>query len=275
MAQYDRARRINDIAREAMAILGTGRQVAPFSSRHDGFDLAEAYEVAAEVRELRRARGENVLGRKIGFTDRSVWSGYGISAPIWNYVFDSTVLDLSAAHGMFALSGFPEPRIEPEIVLHLVKSPHPDMGDAELIGCVDWVAHAFEVVHSIFPGWRFAAADAVAAYGVHTALVLGAKHSIFHDQVQWAKALCDFSVELRCDDGTMRSGHGHNVLGGPFQALRFLVEEVERYPAGTPLRSGELITTGTLTEAMPVKPGQTWSTQLTGIDLPGLRLRLC
>jgi 2-oxo-3-hexenedioate decarboxylase len=40
------------------------------------------------------------------------------------------------------------------------------------------------------------------------------------------------------------------------------------------LRPGELVTTGTLTEAMPAIPGQNWTTRLAGIDIGGLRLRL-
>ena len=50
---------------------------------------------------MRRARGENIVGRKISFTNRAVWNGYGISGPIWNYLFDSTVDDLAADDGTF------------------------------------------------------------------------------------------------------------------------------------------------------------------------------
>jgi 2-oxo-3-hexenedioate decarboxylase len=91
-------------------------------------------------------------------------------------MFDSTVHDLTTVGEVFALVDLPEPRIEPEIVLHLASTPRADMSEHELIGCVDWVAHGFEIVHSIFPGWTFAAADAVAAYGVHSALLLGDRH---------------------------------------------------------------------------------------------------
>src|SRR5712692_1308485 len=111
--------RVDRIAREALDVLGTGRQIAKFSSRHPAFDLAESYDVAARLRDMRRARGENAIGRKIGFTNSAVWGGYGISGPIWNYMFDSTVKDLTAADETFALVSLPEPRIEPEIVLHL------------------------------------------------------------------------------------------------------------------------------------------------------------
>ena len=63
----------------------------------------------------------------------------------------------------FSLAGLAEPRIEPEIVFRLAAAPTPDMDERALLGCIDAVAHGFEVVQSIFPGWGFTAPDAVAA----------------------------------------------------------------------------------------------------------------
>jgi 2-oxo-3-hexenedioate decarboxylase len=39
------------------------------------------------------------------------------------------------------------------------------------------------------------------------------------------------------------------------------------------LAAGEVVITGTLTRAYPVRPGKTWFTSLSGIQLPGLSLR--
>ena len=270
----DTSSRVAAVAAEVLDLLGSDRQVQPFSERFPGFSLQDAYDVAARVRDARAARGETPVGRKIGFTNQVVWTTYGISAPIWNYMFDTTVHDLASTGGHFTLGHVPEPRIEPEIALHLSSAPQPGMTDAELTLCIDWIAHAFEIVHSIFPGWNFAAADAVAAYGVHTALLLGDKRDITGGPVLWGSTLAHFDVELVSDDGVIRDGHARNVLGSPVRALKFLIDEIARTPGAEPLRAGEIITTGTLTEAMPAVPGQTWSTRLDGIDLPGLRLQL-
>ena len=261
-------------AQEMLALLGTGRQISPLSSRFRGFSLADAYDVAAEVCRLRTARGEKPVGRKIGFTNRAAWSGYGISRPIWNYVFDSTVRDMAGNQGQFSLTGFPEPRIEPEIVLHLATAPQLSMNEEELVGCIDWVAHGFEIVHSVFPNWEFAAADAVAAYGVHSALLLGDRHVISDETAKRREELSNFTVDLIRVDGVTRSGHARNVLGGPLKALRFLVNELASYPMSQPLDGGEIVTTGTLTEAMPVVAGESWSTRLRGIDIRGVQVQL-
>ena len=58
-------------------------------------DLKDAYNVTAAVRAQREARGERPIGRKIGFTNRTIWEEYGVYAPIWGYVYDRTVRDLT------------------------------------------------------------------------------------------------------------------------------------------------------------------------------------
>ena len=48
----------HEIAGEVFAVLGTGRQVAPFSDRQPDFGLKDAYRVTAAVRAKREAHGE-------------------------------------------------------------------------------------------------------------------------------------------------------------------------------------------------------------------------
>lgn len=245
---------IERISQELMVLLGTERQVEPFSRRYPDFGLRHAYEIVSRVCDLRRARGESPVGRKIGFTNRSIWGDLGISAPVWNYVFDSTV---KCGQTKTVLIGMPEPRIEPELVLHLVEPPASGMTTTELFECIDWIAPGFEVVYSIFPNWKFTAADAAAAYGVHGALFVGEKLDVSLARPDHLAKISSFGVELDSDVGVSRKGHARNVLGGPIEALRFLVEEIARYPSCEPLRAGELVTTGTLTEAMPARVGET------------------
>lgn len=262
------------IARELMEVLGTGRQIEPFSARDPAFGLVQAYEVSAEVLAMRMARGEIPVGRKIGFTNTTIWPRYGVSGPMWNHVFDTTLHDLDAMRGAFAPTGLAEPRIEPEIVLHLARAPRAGMEEDELLGCVDWIAHGFEIVHSCFPGWSFAIADSAAAFGMHGALVLGPRRPVTGDAAAWQSTLQSFTIRLCRDGKVVDDGKAGNVLGGPLSALRFLVEEIDRNRPAEALRPGEVVTTGTLTDAQTIRPAEVWSTTLAGIELDGLRLEI-
>ena len=263
---------LDALADTILGIQGTGTQVSPFEGRVPGFDLDAAYAVAARVRDRRVARGERPVGRKIGFTNRAVWAGQGLSAPIWNWMFDATVRDLDA-DGVVALGASPEPRIEPEIALGLARAPEPGMDDRALLACLAWVAPAFEIVASHFPGWAFSAADATAAFGVHAALRVGERRRVADDPDGWLARLSTFTVALCDRDGVRAEGHAGNVLGGPLDALRFLLRDLAARPELPPLAAGEIVTTGTLTDALPVAPGERWTARFAGIALAPLAVR--
>jgi 2-oxo-3-hexenedioate decarboxylase len=153
-----------------------GRQTVPFTTRPAGLALDEAYRVTALVNRKREARGERRVGRKIGFTNRTIWEEYKVYAPIWGYVYNSTMRDLSDTSSL-PLGRLCEPRIEPEIVFGLAHAPAAEMDEAALVSCLDWVAHGFEIVQSIFPRWQFGAADTVAPMEC-MALLIGPRHPI-------------------------------------------------------------------------------------------------
>jgi 2-keto-4-pentenoate hydratase len=263
---------IHAVADEVFATIGTGRQISGFTSRPAGLTLDEGYRVTALLDRKHEARGDKRLGRKIGFTNRTIWEQYKVYAPVWGYVYDSTVHDLSDTAAL-PLTGFAEPRIEPEIVFGLSRAPAPEMDEAALLSCVDWVAHGFEIVQSIFPQWQFSPADTVAANGLHGALLIGPRRTIGSHGADWQRMLSGFEIDLLCDGRVIDRGHSENVLGGPVSALRHLVGLLAGDASNPPLVAGEIVTTGTLTRAMPVKPGETWTTKLDGIALEGIRLR--
>jgi 2-oxo-3-hexenedioate decarboxylase len=264
---------IHKIADEAFAALNRGGgQVPPFSTRYPAFSMSDGYRVTALLNNMRVAQRYKPLGRKIGFTNRRLWDEYGIHAPIWGYVYDRTIQDIAVP---LPLAPYAEPKIEPEIMFGFVAAPSPDMDDAALLSCVAWVAHGFEIAQSIFPGWKFSAADTLVANAMHGALLLGPRHEIGSRADEWLDTLANFDIELYCDGQLMDRGHASNVLGGPLSAVRHLVELLSDDPDNPPLAAGEIVSSGTLTRPMPVKAGETWTTKLNGIELEGARLRFC
>jgi len=268
----ERVEIIDAIAAEAFGALENTRQIPPFSSRAGGLSVDDAYRVTPLVRRMYEAGGAKVLGRKIGFTNRTIWAQYGVYAPIWGYVFDRSVRDLAAVETL-RLAPFSEPRIEPEIMFGLSVAPAAAMDDAALLSCIEWVALGFEIVQSIFPGWKFAASDTVAANGVHGALLIGPRHPVQPRAAEWQRTLASFEIELGCDGRMIDRGHGGNVLDGPLSALRHLTGLLAADPLNPPLAAGEVVSTGTLTKAMPVAAGEVWTATPTGIALDAIQLR--
>ena len=267
--------RVDDLASLLIATLDARAQIAPISQTHPGFDLETAYAVNARVAALRAARGEKPIGRKLGFTNRNIWDEYKVYAPIWSYMYDTTVRRVDPRAADFDLSSVVEPRIEPEITLSLKRAPEPGMNEEAIFECLDWVAHGFEVVQSLFPDWKFAPADTVAAFGLHGALMLGPRHAISPGNArQWRERLSAFEVTLFRNDVAMDRGHARNVLGGPLSALKNVVEVLAADKFNSALKAGEFITTGTITRAFPIARGETWCSEFAAAPFEGLTVRV-
>lgn len=264
---------IDTLAYLVIAAGDTASRILPLSSEQDGFDLAAGQALAARVMEMREARGEQVAGWKIGFTNRNIWEEYGASAPIWGPMYSTTVFDTTGGSAEFEAAGFAEPRIEPEIILRMSATPAPGMDEAALLGCIDGVTHGFEMVTCIFPNWKFMAPDTFAAFGLHGCLCHGAVAQV-DDREEWLERLSDFEIVLKRNGEEMDRGVAANVLGGPLSALKHFVEGLEGDPSGRRLAPGDLVTTGTVTRAFPVEPGEEWSTEVSGLPLDGVQIRI-
>ena len=261
------------IATELLAALDGNTMIGTITDRDPGFDPDAAYLVSAEILRRRRARGEMPIGRKVGFTNRTIWAEYGVFAPIWAHVYDSTVTYFDEPFGRLVIGHLAQPRIEPEVVLHFKSAPRATADERELLSNIDWIAHGYEIVQCRFANWKFKAADTIAAFGLHGALVIGPRRSVegLGDVV---RKLRNFTITLAKNGNVAAHGGGSNVLDSPLLVAAHLVHLLKSQHRFEPLQAGELVTTGTLTSALPILAGETWTTELSGIELPGLELRL-
>jgi 2-keto-4-pentenoate hydratase len=234
------------------------RLVAPFTERHAGLTADAGYAACRALHAHRLALGWKPVGRKIGFTNRTLWSRYGVHEPMWGMVYDRTLIQAEDAHATVNLARLAQPRIEPEICFKLKAAPRSSAA-AEIVASLEWVAHSVEIVQCHHPAWKVTIADCTADNGLHGRLVLGAPQAL-----HGLEGLPAAQAKLFKGDRLVDQGAGANVLGGPLTALAFLVDLLGRQPEAPPLRAGEIISTGTLTDAHPVAPGETWRTELTG-----------
>jgi 2-oxo-3-hexenedioate decarboxylase len=263
-----------DVAALADAVLAAhdGARPMPLPSvQCPDLTLHDAYAVAEALRRRRSARRERVVGWKIGFTNRTIWDRYGVHAPIWGPVWDTTLTLLDGTTATLSLAGLVQPRLEPEIVFGFARSPEPGMDEAALVGCLEWVAHGVEVVHTHCEGWRFTAADTVADGALHGRLLVGPRVPA----AAWPRLgddLAATTMTLACDGRVVDRGVGANVLGGPLAALRLWLAAMARDTPDWRVEPGHVVTTGTLTDAWPLAPGQRWTTQPGDARLAGLEI---
>jgi len=227
----------------------------------------DGYAAARALHAKRLAEGWMPVGRKIGFTNRTLWPRYGVYEPIWGTVYDRTLLIAHDDHCVVSLVGLTQPRIEPEICFKFTAAPR-SAAAKDILSSLEWVAHAIEVVHCRQPDWKgVTAANSTAENGLHGVLVLGRAIAL---PPNLAELLPRTEIILKKKETIVDRGTGENVLGSPLLALAHLVEVLAKQPQSPPIAAGEIVTTGTLTDAHTVTSGETWTTEIRGLPVPGL-----
>ena len=258
------------IAQELLDAQERGGTIPSIVGRHPAFGWEQAYAVAAAILKQRRSRGERTVGRKIGFTNRNIWAEYGATAPIWAHVYDRTLVHADDGRASVSLKGSARPRLEPEIAFKLkaplaagAKEP------AQVLEAIEWLAPSFEIVDCHFDDWKFKSADSAADFALHWRLIVGPPCSFSRSEIAGlVSQLRDCRVTLSRNGAIADSGFGANALGHPATALAHLADVLSRQPAFEALAAGEIVTTGTLTAALPIRPGEIWSSSYDG--LPGV-----
>lgn len=254
---------------------GGGQMTPP--SEESGLRIADGYAIAKSIHDIRVAQGEQPVGRKLAFTNHKIWPHYGfrepITSPLWAPVFDTTIRYAHNNRGVQSLTGAVQPRVEPELVFKLGRAPSADASLEEVADCIEWMAHAFEIVVCPYPDWKFEAADAIAAFGLHGTLIIGEPMMLTErSRRHLDEVLVGASVSMTCDGELVAAGFGDTVMESPVHALWHLNKVLREQREFEPLAAGEIITTGTWTDAHPVAPGQTWVSAFSGINLPGLTI---
>jgi len=238
--------------------------------------LGRAYQIGRGLHERLVTRGFKPIGRKIGFTNRATWKQFQVSEPVWAHMYAQTVHFAQGGHKRLSLAGMVAPRLEPEIVLRLRSAvPSGELSVEELATCIEWTAVGFEIVDTHFADWRFTAAEAVADFGLHAALVVGTPWRVDSETPDHLAAVLEsLNVTLRGSKDLVAEGEGRNALGGPLLALGFLARVLSTQSCAAPLMPGEVITTGTLTAFPYLHHGGLYRVEVAGAPLAPLQLEL-
>ena len=235
-------------------VLKTKSQINCFTNIFKDFNLKDAYEISSKIK-LIRQKNNNVIGRKLGFTNKSLMKDYNIDEIIIGYMFENTVLINESCE----LSSFCEPKIEPEMIFKIKKPIDSSMTDHELLDCISHYTFGFEIVQSAYKNWKFKAPDTVAAFGLHGVLLFDKMLTIPKENLkEFLFFLKNFDFNLFCDDIFFEKGLSKNILNkNPLEALRQMDIVIKKYNL-SPLDKNDLISTGTLTMPYIVKKNQTW-----------------
>lgn len=197
-------------------------------------------------------------GWKVGCTSEHAQKLLGVDHPFSGRVY--TLFESEATLGDDDL--MTEPSLEGEFAFTIAADiePRADAYDRdEVARRIADVRPAIEIVGGRFATFIGGAVlDIAADAGANTCLVLGPGVTV-DDPTTLATATAEMTVDGERTGG----GTGADVLGGPLEALTWLVNHLSE--RGITLQAGEVVTTGTATQVSPLPRGSTATVTLGGV----------
>ena len=232
------------------------RKIVPFARDYGATDLAGAYAIqAAFVKRLDATLGRRI-GYKIGLTSKRMQEMCGVNHPNSGVVFESR---LHKSGVVLSLSRLGRLGIEFECCARLGTSL-PPRGKPytleEVAAAVDAVCPAFEVIDDRNSDYPLDLLSLVADNSWNEGNVLGEFKSTWPD-------LGEAKSVLECNGKVIDEGKGSDVLGHPFEPLRWLANNLNAL--GQTLKAGEIVLTGSWVTTRFPKAGEHYTYTIEGV----------
>ena len=210
-----------------------------------GLTTAQAYALQAEIARLREARGEKIIGYKVGCTSKPVREQLGVKEPIFGRIFDT------GCHGSGSVLSFrrySRLAVEGELAVRLgTDLPASSVSDEDYRAAIECVWPVIELHDYVLRRGPAAGPELIALNGMHAGFVRAAEAT----STRWPDSWQGLSV--RIDGVVVGSDSESGALGGPMQSLRWLAARLAEF--GLCLTAGHVILTGSPLPLYPVGPG--------------------
>lgn len=233
-------------ARELYEARRTRTPIPPLTDTEPGLGMAEGYAVQRELVAMLLADGDRVIGYKAGLTSEPMQAMFGVDSPDYGPVLASTVF---ASGDTLPMEAYIAPKAEAEIVFRLRNGlAGPDVTREQASAAIGEVMAGMEIVDSRIESWRIKLADTIADLASNGAMAVGNAVELPADADPRLIG-CVFSR----NNEIVATGVGVNALGDPVAVVAWLANMLGGH--GVALEAGQLIMTGALHAAVPMRPG--------------------
>lgn len=226
--------------------------IAPLSQHH-ALAIADAYHVQQASIARRVARGERVVGIKMGFTSEAKMVQMGVHDQIWGQLTDAMQIRNGAS---IALANYIHPRCEPELAFLLKHTLPADITEAEALDAIEAVAPAIEIIDSRYEAFKFSLTDVIADNASSSGFVTDG-------WTRFPGDLSNLQVTLAINGEIRQSGWSSAILGNPLRSLVAAARLAAQ--AGITLQPGWIVLVGAATAAEVLTAGAKVDVHVEGL----------
>ncbi|MBA2662729.1 MAG: fumarylacetoacetate hydrolase family protein [Bradymonadaceae bacterium] len=223
----------------------TATSISMLTASVPELDLEGAYDVQRASMALRSARGERVIGMKMGLTSVAKMKQMGVHNPIYGHLTDAMRVNDGAA---IIKSEHCHPRVEPEIAFVLARELRGPVTAQQALEAVGGVYAALEIIDSRYRDFKFTLIDVVADNASSARFVIG-NTSRAVDAVE----LGNLGMVMEINGQVREVGSSAAILEHPARSLAELANmlaERDEY-----LQAGQVVLAGAATAAVAVEVG--------------------
>lgn len=222
------------------------RAVPPLTRSLAELPLADAYAIQAEGIRLRVARGERVVGLKMGLTSEAKRRQMNLDSPVYGVLTDKMQVP---AGGVVHVGGGIHPKIEPELAFRTSRELKGRVTRDEVLEACASVFAAMEVLDSRYIDFKyFSLPDVVADNSSSSLFVLGTAE---HPPRQLDLTRLEMVMEVNGEKA--QAARSDAISGDPVLSVVQLCELLAR--RGESLPAGSVVLAGAATVAHMLQPG--------------------
>ncbi len=229
---------VEALARELDEALLARREIPSLEKTHGTFALTDAYRVQERGIERRLARGEKIIGYKMGLTSAAKRAQMSLELPIYGVLTDAMRVS-----GELRVGDGVHPKIEPEIAFVTARELRGRISPEEALAALQGVAPALEILDSRFAGFKyFSLPDVVADNCSSWRFVLG--------PLSPPRDTGSLRMRMSIDGRAAQEADSNAISGNPLESLVQLVGLLPH-----PLPAGSIVLAGAATVAEALKAG--------------------
>ncbi len=230
----------------------TRTQARQTTSVHPDMTIDEAYRVQAAWRTIKEARGERVVGHKIGLTSRAMQAAMNISTPDSGFLTDRMAFD---ADTDLVAAAFLDPKVEVELAFVLAEDLSGiDLTVDDVLDATDHVVPAVELIAARTfrtdpeTGRTRTVVDTIADNAADAGIVTGGERVAPRDvDLRWVGALMYRNGEIE------ETGVAAGVLDHPANGIVWLARRYAEQ--GLTLEAGQIVLAGSFTRPVAAAAG--------------------
>ena len=244
-----------------MEARSTRRLATPLSETDPDLTLEQAYAIQTALRTALVAKGEKVIGWKLGFTAPAGQAAMGLKEPVSGFLLSGQY----AGGAEVSMSRFAVLSVEVEVALRMrTKLVGPGVTADSAVLAVEGALPVFELPDFLYAG-KPRGVDIVADDVHANAIVLGSPLTPVRG--------LDLALEgvVYEHNGEIVGTHtAAEVLGSPLNALAWLANHLER--RGLELKAGDIVITGSISKLLRPKAGDTIRARFTRLGSVAIKV---